>query len=94
MSVRDMCDRTAEFFHVMSVFVVLSACVESAMKCQMTCFMKFFFRLRTLATVRRGMAAMVSAVSDVARTRSVPPEQEVFILYFCENASKDSHTSF
>ena len=31
-----MCDRTAGFYHVLSVFV-LSVSVESAMECQMTC---------------------------------------------------------
>ena len=38
-----MCDRTAGFYHVLSVFVVLSVSVESAMECQMTCLMKCFF---------------------------------------------------
>ena len=40
-----MCDRTAEFYHVLSVFVVLPVSVESAMECQMTCLMKSFFAL-------------------------------------------------
>ena len=37
-----MCDRTAGFYHVLSVFVVLSVSVESAMECQMTCLMNCF----------------------------------------------------
>ena len=39
-----MCDRTAGFYHVLSVPVVPSGSVESAMKCQMTCLMKCFLR--------------------------------------------------
>ena len=39
-----MCDRTAGFYHVLSVFVVLSMSVESATECQMTCLMKCFVR--------------------------------------------------
>ena len=39
-----MCDRTAGFYHVLSVFVVLSVSVESAMECQMTCLVKCFLR--------------------------------------------------
>ena len=39
-----MCDRTAGFYHVLSVFVVLSVSVESAMECQMTRLMKCFLR--------------------------------------------------
>ena len=38
------CDRTAGFYHVLSVFVVLSVSVKSAMECQMTCLMKCFLR--------------------------------------------------
>ena len=39
-----MCDRTAGFYQVLSVFVVLSVSVESAMECQMSCLMKCFLR--------------------------------------------------
>ena len=38
------CDRTGGFYHVLSVFVVLSVSVKSAMECQMTCLMKCFLR--------------------------------------------------
>ena len=37
-----MCVRKAGFYHVLSVFVVPSVSVESAMECQMTCLMKCF----------------------------------------------------
>ena len=41
----EMCDRTAGFYHVLSVLVVLSVSVASAMECQMMCLMKCFFVL-------------------------------------------------
>ena len=68
MSVRDMCDRTAGFYHVLSVFVVPSVSVESAMECQMTWFMKCFFSFAN--TGDRATWHGCSAMSDVARTRS------------------------
>ena len=37
-----MCDRTAGFYHVLSVFVVPSVSVESAMEWLMTCLLKCF----------------------------------------------------
>ena len=39
-----ICHKIAGFYHVLSVSVVPSVSVESAMECQMTCLMKCFLR--------------------------------------------------
>ena len=75
-----MFDRTAGFYHVLSVFVVLSVSVESAMECQMTCLMKCFLRcvferynaVCHVGTTRRKCLRLQREVFSLRRGSKVP----------------------
>ena len=56
-----MFERTAGFCHVLSVFVVPSVSVESAMECHMTCLVKCFLRC---VCERHGGVCHVSSSAD------------------------------
>ena len=53
-----MWDKIARFYHVLSVSVVPSVSVESAMECQMTCLMKCFCAVSS-GTMRSAMSVLL-----------------------------------
>ena len=54
-----MCDRTAGFYHVLSVSVVPSVSVESVMECQMTCQMNCFCAVSSSGTMRSASSVLL-----------------------------------